>query len=349
VSEVAGGESDSAFSDLCDIGAETEDEEYGGAGIRDYKFNAIFTEELVRLGSTGTNFGIHADINIDYILQHGTEYQKQRYVPGMVSGELITAIAMTEPNTGSDLQGIQTTAEWRGNHYVLNGQKTFISNGILSDMVIVAARTDQGRGHHGVGLFCVERDMEGFERGRNLEKVGRHGQDTAELFFRNVKLPKESLLGGEEGQGFKQMMQRLPRERIGCAVESTAACERALAMTIEYCHERQAFGKKIGSFQNSRFKLAEMKTGTTVARHFVDHCIELHNEHKLTPEDAAMAKWWASELEKKTVDQCLQLHGGYGYMMEYPIAKMYLDGRVTTIWAGTTEIMKEIIGRSMGF
>ena len=322
-------------------------EAYGGGGIADFRYNAIITEELTRVGASGVGFGLHNDVVMPYFLEYTTEEQKQRWLPKMCSGEAITAIAMSEPNAGSDLAGIQTTAVRKGDCYVLNGQKTFITNGILSDVVIVVAKTNPEGGHSGISLLVVERGMEGFERGRNLEKIGLKAQDTAELYFRNVEVPLENLLG-EEGKGFYYLMNQLPQERLAVAVIAAAACETALKMTLRYCRERTAFGRPIGKFQNSRFKLAEMKTETEIARVFVDRCIEELNAGRLTAAEAAMAKWWTTELQKKVMDECLQLHGGYGYMLEYPIAKFYLDARVQTIYAGTTEIMKEIIGRSMG-
>jgi alkylation response protein AidB-like acyl-CoA dehydrogenase len=280
-------------------------------------------------------------------MAYANDEQKQRWLPGMCSGELITAIAMTEPDTGSDLAAIRTTAERRGEYYILNGQKTFISNGIISDVVIVVAKTDPTIRHKGISLLVVERDMEGFKRGRNLDKVGLKAQDTAELSFEDVKVPVTNLLG-EEGKGFTYLMRQLAQERLSVGVSAVAACETALEITLEYCKERSAFGQPIGSFPNSRFKLAEMKTEIEIARVFVDRCIAELNDGNLTPETAAMAKWWTSDLQKRVVDQCVQLHGGYGYMLEYPIARAYLDARVQSIYAGTNEIMKEIIGRSMG-
>lgn len=323
-------------------------EQYGGVGIQDFRYNVILTEALTRAGASGVGFGLHNDITLPYFLTYGTAEQKQRWLPQFVTGERITAIAMSEPNAGSDLAGVQTTAVRQGDHYLLNGQKTFITNGINSDVVIVVAKTDPEGGHSGVSLLVVEREMAGFTRGRNLEKIGLKAQDTAELFFENVKVPVENLLG-EEGQGFYQLMFQLPQERLSIAVIAVAACEAALEMTINYCQERTAFGRPIGKFQNSRFKLAEMKTEIEIARVFVDRCIEELNAGELSAAEAAMAKWWTTELQKRVVDDCLQLHGGFGYMMEYPIAKAYLDSRVQTIYGGTTEIMKEIIGRSMGF
>ncbi|HEX6386209.1 MAG TPA: acyl-CoA dehydrogenase family protein [Anaerolineae bacterium] len=323
-------------------------EQYGGGGVKDFCYNAIVTEELTRAGATGVSFGLHNDIVIPYFLAYAAEEQKQRWLPTMCTGETITAIAMSEPNAGSDLAGIQTTAVRQGDHYLLNGQKTFISNGILSDVVIVVAKTDPGAGHSGVSLLVVERGMAGFERGRNLEKIGLKAQDTAELFFHNVEVPLDNLLG-QEGSGFYQLMQQLPQERLSIAVIAVAACETVLEMTITYCQERTAFGRPIGKFQHNRFKLAEMKTEVQIARVFVDRCITELNAGNLTVEEAAMAKWWTTELQKRVVDQCLQLFGGYGYMLEYPIARAYLDSRVQTIYGGTTEIMKEIISRAMGF
>ena len=323
-------------------------EEYGGLGIDDFRYNTIVTEELIRVGASGPGFGLHNDITIPYILHYATEEQKKRLLPGMVSGEIITAIAMTEPNTGSDLAGVGTTAIRENGHYVVNGQKTFITNGILSDVVITVAKTNPEEKHSGISLVLVERDMDGFKRGRNLEKIGLKAQDTAELYFDNVNVPAENLLG-EEGRGFYHLMAELPQERLSIAVSAIAAAEAALSWTVDYCKEREAFGQPIGKFQHSRFALAEMQTEIQIGRVFVDRCIQELNAGTLTTETASMAKWWTTELQKRVVDQCVQLHGGYGYMLEYPIAKAYLDARVQTIYGGTTEIMKEIIGRTMGF
>jgi alkylation response protein AidB-like acyl-CoA dehydrogenase len=323
-------------------------EDYGGGGSVDFRYNAIVTEELTRAGASGVGFGLQNDVAVPYFLQYADEAQKQRWLPPMCAGETITAVAMTEPNAGSDLAGIQTTAVRSGDHFLLNGQKTFITNGILSDLIIVVAKTDPEAGHQGFSLLVVERGMAGFERGRNLEKIGLKAQDTAELFFHNVAVQVENLLG-EEGQGFYYLMTQLPQERLSIAVMAVAACETALEITTQYCQERTAFGQPIGKFQHNRFQLAEMKTEIQIARVFVDRCIVEHNRCQLTAAEAAMAKWWTTELQKRVLDQCLQLHGGYGYMMEYPIAKMYLDGRVQQIYGGTTEIMKEVIGREMGF
>jgi alkylation response protein AidB-like acyl-CoA dehydrogenase len=323
-------------------------EEYGGGGVDDYRYNAILLEELAYAGATGPGIAVHNDILIPYILHYATEEQKQRWLPKMCSGECITAIGMTEPGTGSDLAGVRTTAIRQGDHYVVNGQKTFISNGILNDLVLAVVKTDPTERHKGVSLLVIERGMAGYERGRNLEKMGRKAQDTAELFFNNVSVPVCNLLG-EEGKGFIYLMEQLPQERLAIAVAAVAACEAALQMTMHYCHERKAFGQEIGKFQNSRFKLAEMKTEIQIARVFIDRCIIDLNSHTLTAEDAAMAKWWTTELEKRVMDQCVQLFGGYGYMSEYPITRFYLDARVQTIYGGTTEIMKDLIGRAMGF
>ena len=322
-------------------------EEYGGGGQRDFRFNAVLIEELTRCGASGPGFGVHTDINSAYLLDLTNDEQQARWLPGFASGELITAIAMTEPGAGSDLQGIATTAVRDGDHYVLNGAKTFISNGILSDLVIVVAKTAPDEGYQGISLLVVERGMEGFERGRNLDKLGLKAQDTAELFFDDVRVPVANLLG-EEGQGFVYLMERLPQERLAIAVVAAAACERVLELTTEYVKSRTAFGRPVGSFQNSRFAIAEMATETQIARVYVDRCIEELAAGTLTVSDAAMAKWWTTELQKRVVDQCLQLHGGYGYMSEYPISKAYVDTRIQTIYGGTTEVMKEIIGRTMG-
>lgn len=322
-------------------------EEFGGAGEPDYRFTALMAEELARAGASGIGFGLHTSIVLPYILHFGTAEQQQRWLPPMVRGETITAIAMTEPAAGSDLAGIRTTAVRDGDCYVVNGQKTFITNGINSDLVIAVVKTDPAARHKGISLLVIERGMAGFSRGRNLEKIGLKAQDTAELFFDNVRVPVANLLG-EEGKGFYYLMQRLPQERLDIAVTAVAASEAALELTVRYCQERTAFGQPIGSFQNSRFKLAEMKTEIEVARVFVDRCIEALNAGELTAEEAAMAKWWTTDLQKRVMDECLQLHGGYGYMLEYPIAKFYLDARVQPIYGGSNEIMKEVIGRGMG-
>ncbi|MBB5075179.1 acyl-CoA dehydrogenase family protein [Nonomuraea endophytica] len=324
-------------------------EEYGGAGITDFRYNAIITEEIIRTGASGLGWGLHNDVVAPYLVELTNEEQKQRWLPGFVSGELITAIAMTEPGAGSDLQGIRTTAIRDGDHYVVNGQKTFITNGINSDLVVIVAKTDPDEGARGTTLLVVERGMDGFSRGRNLEKVGLKAQDTAELFFDNVRVPVSNRLGPNEGEGFFQLMNNLPQERLSIAVVAVGAAEAVLEMTIEYCKNRQAFGRNIGKFQNTRFVLAELATEVEIARHYVDKCVVALNKKELSVVDAAKAKWWTTELQNKVIDRCLQLHGGYGYMMEYPVAKAWLDSRVQTIYGGTTEIMKEIIGRSFGF
>ncbi len=321
-------------------------EEYGGGGDPDYRYYLIFNEELAKAGVHGPGFAVHNDIVGPYLTRLATDEQKRRWLPGYCTGEIITAIAMTEPSAGSDLQGIKTTAVKTDDGYVLNGSKTFISNGILSDLVIVVAKTDPSAGAKGVSLLVVERGMAGFERGRNLEKVGMHAQDTAELFFSDVRVPAANLLG-EEGMGFVYLMQNLARERLSIGATAVAAAETAFEQTLEYCKTRIAFGRPIGAFQNSRFQLAEMKTELTVARTFTDRCVTLDQTGALTPEEAAMLKWWNTELLKRVVDRCVQLFGGYGYMTEYPIAKAYQDVRIHTIFGGTTEIMKEIIGRGL--
>ncbi|NDU71588.1 acyl-CoA dehydrogenase [Actinomadura sp. DSM 109109] len=322
-------------------------EEFGGGGDSDYRYYVILNEELAKAGVHGPGFAVHNDINGGYLRQLCSPEQRRRWFPGYCSGEIITAIAMTEPAAGSDLQGIRTTALKDGDDYVLNGSKTFISNGILADLVIVVAKTDPSAGAKGVSLLAVERGMAGFERGRNLDKVGMHAQDTAELFFDNVRVPKENLLG-EEGMGFIYLMTNLARERLSIGATAQAAAETAFAQTLEYCKTREAFGRPIGKFQHNRFTLAEMKTELTVARSFTDECILKEGRGELTPDEAAMLKWWNTELLKRVVDRCVQLHGGYGYMTEYPIAKAYQDVRIQTIFGGTTEIMKEIIGRGLG-
>ena len=323
------------------------DEEYGGAGVKDFRYNMVVAEEMCRAGASGPGFPVHTDIIVPYISQLGTAEQKQRWLPGLVSGELISAIAMTEPGAGSDLQGIRTSAVDHGDHYVLNGAKTFISNGILSDLVIVVCRTDPDAGHQGISLLVVERGMAGFDRGRNLDKVGMKAQDTAELFFDDVVVPKENLLG-EEGTGFISLMMNLPQERISIAVMAVAAVEQMLELSLDYAKGRQAFGKPIGSFQHNRFLLAEMATEAHIARVFVNDCVQRLNAGQVDTSLASMAKWWTTELQKKVTDQAVQLHGGYGYMLEYPVAKAFLDGRFFFNDTATTEIQKEIIGRSLG-
>ncbi|MAG98272.1 MAG: acyl-CoA dehydrogenase family protein [Alphaproteobacteria bacterium] len=320
-------------------------EEYGGPGA-DFLYSTIVIEELAYVGATGPGFSLHSDIVAPYILHHGSEDLKRKWLPKFVSGETIGAIAMTEPGTGSDLQGVKTTAVKDGNHLVINGSKTFITNGQLADLVVVVTKTDEQAGAKGISLVLVETDREGFSRGRNLDKIGLKAQDTSELFFDDVKVPATNMLG-DEGQGFAYLMQELPQERLQVGIAAVAACEAALKWTIEYTKERQAFGKPIAEFQNSRFKLAEMKTETRIARVFLDDCLTKHTNGGLDVETAAMAKWWTTDLQCKVIDQCLQLFGGYGYMWEYPIARAYADARVQRIYAGTNEIMKELIGRGL--
>jgi alkylation response protein AidB-like acyl-CoA dehydrogenase len=323
------------------------DEKYGGGGAKDYRYYLIFNEEMARAGATGPGFAVHNDINGPYFQRLATPEQSERWLPGYCSGEVITAIAMTEPEAGSDLQGMRTTAVRDGDHYVLNGSKTFISNGQLCDLVIVAARTDAGAGYRGISLLVVERGMPGFERGRNLDKVGMHAQDTSELFFHDVRVPAANLLG-EEGGGFVALMQNLPRERLAIGATALAGAETVFAATLAYCKERQAFGRAIGKFQHNRFVLAEIATELAVARAFTDKAVLEHNAGRLSVADAAMVKWWDTELCNRVVDRCVQLFGGYGYMREYPVARAFTDSRVQTIFGGTTEIMKEIIGRDLG-
>ena len=323
-------------------------ESYGGGGTKDFRFNAIITEELMYAGHNGVVlcFSTHNDVCLPYLLDLTDDAQKARWLPGVCSGDLVTAIAMTEPHAGSDLAAISTSAVRDGDHYLVNGSKTFISNGINADLVITAVKSDPSQRHRGVTLLVLERGMPGFERGRNLDKVGLHCQDTAELFFRDVRVPVANRLG-EEGEGFSYLMRNLAQERLGIAMAGSAAARAALEWSIAYAKERRAFGQRVADFQYSRFTLAEMATEVELGEVFVDRCIEALNAGELSPEDAAMAKWWCTELQKRVVDRGVQLHGGYGYMSEYPIARAYVDARITTIYGGTTEIMKEIIGRSV--
>ena len=323
------------------------EQEYGGGGTDDFRFNVVLNEELALRGFYGAAFPLFNDMIAPYFTSLATEEQKQRWFAGLCSGDLIAAIAMTEPGAGSDLQGIRTTAVDKGDHYVLNGSKTFISNGILSDLVIVVARSNPDAGVKGISLLVVERGMDGFDRGRNLDKIGQHAQDTAELFFDSVAVPKQNLLG-DDGAGFVYLMQNLSQERLSISVAAASACEVVLDMALSYAKERQAFGKPIGSFQHNRFKLAEMATETHIARVFIDDCIRRHIKGELEVDKASMAKWWTTELQTRIVDQAVQIHGGYGYMMEYPVARAFVNSRVQTIYGGTTEIQKEIIGRSLG-
>jgi len=322
------------------------DERYGGAGIDDFRFEQIIIEENMRHGDIGFYINLHSDLVAPYIARLGTEEQKDRWMPGIVSGEKILAVAMTEPSTGSDLAGIRTRAQDKGDHWLLNGAKTYISNGILSDLVVVAARTDP-ESRHGLSLFVVERGMAGFERGRRLDKMGMKAQDTAELFFNDVRVPKENILG-EAGQGFGYLARFLAQERLVAAIGFMATAQTAFDITLDYVKERRAFGKPIGAFQNTRFKMATMRAELDMAQTFVDQCVLLLNAGELAAEDASAAKLLTSELEARVMDECVQLHGGAGYMNEYRICRMYTDARISRIFAGTSEIMREIIGRSLG-
>jgi len=322
-------------------------EEYGGAG-GDFRHDAILIEQLARKDVSGFIAGLHNAIVAPYILHYGSEEQKRKWLPKMASGEMIGAIAMSEPGAGSDLQGIKTSARLDGNHYVVNGQKTFISNGQLADLIIVVAKTDPSRGAKGTSLIVVETaEAQGFERGRNLDKIGQEAQDTSELFFDNVRVPTANLLGPQAGMGFVQLMQQLPQERLTIGISGVATMERALDLTIAYVKERTAFGQRLIDFQNTQFRLAECKTEATVARVFIDRLIGLHLDGKLDAATASMAKYWVSDLENKVVDACLQLFGGYGYMMEYPIARLFRDSRVQRIYGGSNEIMKVLIARTL--
>ena len=326
----------------------TVPEQYGGGGTDDYRFAAVMQEEVSYTGVIGSanGFTLHNDIVLPYFIGLCNDEQKARWLPRMVSGECITAIAMTEPNTGSDLANIRTTAVRHGDTYVVNGSKTFITNGINSDAVIVAVKSDPAAKHRGMSLLVLERGMKGFERGRNLDKLGMHAQDTAELFFTDVEVPVANLLG-EEGKGFYSLMLNLAQERLGMAVGAMAVCQAAMDQTLAYTKERTAFGQPVGQFQHNKFLLAELSTEVQIGQVYVDRCVELHCEGKLSPEQAAAAKFWTTELQNKVVDRCLQLHGGYGYMLEYPIARAWADSRIQTIYGGTSEIMREIVGRAI--
>lgn len=322
------------------------DEKYGGAGVSDFRYEQILLEENARYGDVGFFMFLHSRLVGPYIGELGTEEQKARWLPKCVSGENVLAIAMTEPGAGSDVSGIRTRAEDKGDHFLLNGSKTFISNGILADLVIVAARTDPNN-NHGLSLLVVERGMEGFERGKNLKKMGMHSQDTAELFFNNVKVPKENLLG-EFNRGFYHLMHFLAEERLLSAVGALANAEAAFAVTLEYASERKVFGRPVVDYQANRFKFADMRAEMDVAQAFIDRCVMVHNRGELSAEDAAKAKLFATELEDRVTDHCVQLHGGNGYMDEYPVSRMYTAARVSRIYAGSSEIMREIIARSIG-
>jgi acyl-CoA dehydrogenase len=322
------------------------DEKYGGAGVQDFRYEQVLIEENARYGDAGFFMTLHNRLVGPYIGELGTEEQKKRWLPKCVSGENILAVGITEPGAGSDVAGIRTKAEDKGDHYLLNGSKTYISNGILADLVIVVARTDQNS-RHGMSLFVVERGMEGFERGRNLKKMGLKSQDTAELFFNNVKVPKENLLG-EWNRGFYHLMHFLAEERLLGAVGYVATSNAAFDITMDYIKDRKAFGQTIADFQNTRFEMANMRTEIDVAQTFVDQCVIAHNEGTLSADDAAKAKLFCSEMEGRIVDACVQLHGGAGYMDEYPICRMYLNARISRIYAGSSEVMREIIARSIG-
>ncbi|CAN5397256.1 acyl-CoA dehydrogenase family protein [soil metagenome] len=319
----------------------------GGMG-GDYRHEVVLMRQLGWKGADHFGISLHNAIVMPYIWHYGTEEQKQRWLPRLATGELVGCIAMTEPGAGSDLQGVKTTAIKSGNGYVVNGSKTFITNGQLANFIIVVAKTDPSAGAKGTSLIVVETDgAEGFERGRNLHKIGMEGNDTSELFFNDVKVPADNIIGGVEGQGFIQLMQQLPQERLNIAVQGVAAAERGLEQTLEYVKQRKAFGKAVIDFQNTQFKLAEVKTKLTVARVFVDHCIGLHLKGQLDAVTASMAKYWVTDVQGEVIDEMLQLHGGYGYMNEYPIAQLYKDARVQRIYGGTNEIMKVLIARSL--
>jgi alkylation response protein AidB-like acyl-CoA dehydrogenase len=323
-------------------------EAFGGGGSADFRFNQALDEQVSLAGVTGSGMGmiLHNDTCLPYFLSYANDEQRQRWLPGIASGELITAVAMTEPGAGSDLSGIRTSARREGGDYVVNGAKTFITNGINSDLVITVVRTGPDR-HGGLSLLIIERGMAGFERGRNLDKLGMHAQDTAELSFTDVRVPVANRLG-DEGAGFAQLAEKLPQERTSLAVCALAEARAALEMTLRYVGERKAFGTTIGSFQNTKFVLAEIATEIDVAQAFVDQCVDRLGTGELSAADAAKAKWWCTELQGRAIDRCLQLHGGYGYMSEYPISRAYADARVTRIYGGSTEIMKSVISKSLG-
>ncbi len=322
------------------------DEKYGAAGVKDFRYEQILIEENAHHGDAGFFMTLHSRLVGPYIGDLGTEEQKARWLPKCISGEHVLAVAITEPGAGSDVAGIRTKAEDKGDHFLLNGSKTFISNGILADLIVVVAKTDPNS-RHGLSLFVVERGMEGFERGKNMKKMGLKSQDTAELFFNNVKVPKENLLG-ELHRGFYQLMHFLAEERLLGACGYIANAEAAFDLTLDYVNERKAFGKTLADFQNTRFRLADMRTEIDVGYAFIDRCVEAHDTGELSADDAAKAKLWTSELEGRITDQCVQLHGGNGYMDEYPISRMYTNARVSRIYAGSSEIMREIIARSIG-
>jgi alkylation response protein AidB-like acyl-CoA dehydrogenase len=323
-------------------------EEFGGGGVADFRFNQALNEQLALAGAGGAGLGItlHNDTCLPYFLSYANDEQRRRWLPGIASGDLILAVAMTEPGAGSDLSGIRTSARRDGDHYVVNGSKTFITNGINADLVITAVRTAEDR-RHGLSLVIIERGMAGFERGRNLDKLGLHSQDTAELSFADVRVPTQNLLG-VENKGFQQLTGSLPQERTSIAVCAVAEARAAFEETLRYVQERSAFGTTIGAFQNTKFVLAELATEIDVAQAFIDRCVDLLNDGALNVADAAKAKWWATEVQGRVIDKCVQLHGGYGYMTEYPICRRYADARVTRIYGGSTEIMKGVISKSLG-
>lgn len=323
-------------------------EEYGGAGADDYRFNAVMAEELSKVNAAlGSCWGIHADITAPYIVAMGTEEQKQRWLPGVAAGEILLAIGMTEPSGGSDLAALKTTAVKDGDDWVINGSKTFITNGYSADLVVTAVRTDPEKGARGITLFAIPADAPGFSRGRKLDKVGQDESDTAELFFEDVRLGEDHIIG-ELGGGFIAMMQKLPQERLGCSISNVAHAKQILLETIQYTKDRKAFGAPIGTFQHNKFLLAELVTSIEVAEAYIDQCVIAHDKGELTPVDAAKAKWWSSQVQNDVLDHCVQLHGGYGFMNEYRVARAWRDARVSKIWAGSNEIMKELIGRDLG-
>ncbi|CAN5185604.1 acyl-CoA dehydrogenase family protein [soil metagenome] len=324
-------------------------EAYGGAGIEDFRFNQVLLEEFMYAGvaSAGLSLSLHNDIVLPYFTEQTDEAQKQQWLPGICTGETITAVAMTEPGIGSDLASMGTTAIRDGDHYVVNGAKTFISNGINADLVVTAVKTDPSQRHTGMSLVVIERGMEGFARGRNLDKIGLHAQDTAELIFDDVRVPVANRLG-EEGQGFNILTANLAQERLAIAISGVAAARAAIDWTLAYVKERAAFGKTVADFQNTKFVLAECDTETVLAETFTDQCVLGLNAGELSAADASRAKWWCTELQKRVLDHCLQLFGGYGFMREYPIARAYADARITTIYGGTTEIMKTIVAKDLG-
>ncbi len=324
-------------------------ESFGGGGIEDFRFNQVLLEEFHYAGvaPAGLSLSLHNDIVLPYFTEQADAEQQARWLPGICTGETITAVAMTEPGTGSDLASMSTTAIRDGDHYVVNGAKTFISNGINADLVVTAVKTDPSQRHTGMSLVVIERGMEGFERGRNLDKIGMHAQDTAELVFNDVRVPVANLIG-EEGQGFSILTANLAQERLAIAISGVAAARAAVDWTIDYVKERAAFGKPVASFQNTKFVLAECDTEVTMAESFTDQCVLALNDGTLSAADASRAKWWCTEMQKRVIDRCLQLFGGYGFMREYPIARAYADARITTIYGGTTEIMKTIIAKDLG-